>query len=117
MDNHPHPIQNPILREFDFHSNTRVVGPLIGWLRRMLYRLTAKWAVWHVMQQQNEVNQSVEQILKEYDVRLIEQDRDLTYLSRTIAELELQQHLLMKQIESQMGSTKNAAQSDESAEE
>lgn len=110
MDNHPHPIQSPLLREFDFRSNTRIVGPLIGWLRCMLYRLTAKWGVWYIIQQQNRVNQSVAQILREYDARLIEQDRDLTYLSRTIAELELQQRWLVKQVESQMQSAINDAQ-------
>lgn len=100
-----HPIQLPPLREHDFHSNVPMVGGLIGLARRMLYALTAKWGVWSVILQQNQINQAIVQYLieqrshvKELETRLIDQDRDLAQLCRTVAELEIRCRQLAKQV-------------------
>ena len=109
MDDQARPVQLPILHEHDFRSSTPIAGPLIGWLRRTAYRLSARWGVWSVIGQQNHVNRLVAQhldaqqaraardraemtqYLAELDRRLIDQDRELTQLRRTVAELELRQ--------------------------
>jgi len=103
MDDQLYPIQLPALHEHDFRSKVPVIGPLIRLARRGLYRLTSKWGVLVVIDQQNRINQMIAQYLMEYDrrrreyeARLIDQDRDLTYLSRIIAELEVRQRHLAK---------------------
>ncbi|MBI5567871.1 MAG: glycosyltransferase family 2 protein [Chloroflexi bacterium] len=77
------------LREYEFQSNTPVVGPLIVKVRRALYSLTAKWPLRVALDQQTRINQQLVQRLHEYEERLIDQDRDLAHLSRVTAEVEL----------------------------
>lgn len=111
MDDSSQPVQLPILREHEFQSHVPIVGALIGWARRSVYRLTARWGVWSVIGQQNHINQIVAQHLNEqqaigtqhrheFDRRLIELDRELTHLRRTLAELEVRQRQLAKLIPS-----------------
>jgi hypothetical protein len=89
----------PLLREHDFPSSVPVVGPLIRLVRRFLYWLTAKWAVLFLIQQQNQINQIVENWLREQESILIDLDRDLALLARTVAEIEIRQRYLEKMLE------------------
>ena len=101
MDGQFQPVELPVIREHDFQSHLPVIGPLVQFARRLLYQLTAKWGVLALIHQQNQINQIVAQYLREYDARMIEMDRDLAYLSRTMAELELQQRQLARLVQSQ----------------
>jgi hypothetical protein len=75
------------------------VGPLIRLVRRFLYWLTAKWAVWFLIQQQNQINQIIGNWLREQESILIDLDRDLALLARTVAEIEIRQRYLEKMLE------------------
>lgn len=95
------PLHLPELREHDFHSDAPVVGPLIGWVRRAVYSLTARWGVLSLIQQQASINRMIaahlfdcEARLQEYELRLSEQKRDLIQVSRTLAGWEIQQRYL-----------------------
>ncbi len=108
MNDHSHSFQLPTLHEHDFRSNVPIVGPLIGLVRRSLYSLTAKWGVWAVISQQNHINQTIVQYLIEQrhyvdqlEARLIDQDRDLAQLGRTVAELNIRHRYLAKQLQAQ----------------
>jgi GT2 family glycosyltransferase len=110
MNEHSHSFHLPTLHEHDFRSNVPIVGSLIGLVRRSLYSLTAKWGVWAVISQQNHINQTIVQYLIEQrryvdqlEARLIEQDRDLTQLGRTVAELNIRHRYLAKQLRVQTG--------------
>jgi len=89
----------PLLREHDFPSLVPLVGPLIRLVRRFLYWLTAKWAVWFLIQQQNQINQIIGNWLREQESMLIDLDRDLALLARTVAEIEIRQRYLAKSVE------------------
>ncbi len=86
----------PSLREHDFCSPVPIIGPLIQKIRLILYWLTAKWAVWVLIQQQNQINQIIEEWLREQEALLVDLDRDLALLARTVAEIEVRQRQLMK---------------------
>jgi len=93
----------PLLREHDFPSSVPVVGPLIRLVRRFLYGLTAKWAVWFLIQQQNQINRTIEDWLRAQEDRLraqdawlVDLDRDMTILARTVAEREIRQRYLAR---------------------
>ena len=110
MNGQPQPIELPVIHEHDFRSQTPLIGPLVQMVRSALYRLTAKWGVLSVIHQQNQINLDIvhylrdhEERLCEYDARIIEQDRDLAYLSRAIAELEIRQRHLVELVRSQSG--------------
>ncbi len=107
MSDRTYSLQLPLIHEHDFSSKMPVVGPLIGFIRRTLYSLTAKWAVKVVIDQQNQINQNLakqlttylnelEARLTELDARLIAQDHDLTRLSRLLAESELRQRYILQ---------------------
>jgi len=91
--------QLPLLEEFSFPSKIPVVGPLISFIRRLLYGLTARWAVWFLIQQQNQINQIIEDWLRQQEALLIDIDRNLALLARTVAEIEICQRYLMKKLE------------------
>lgn len=93
----------PELREHDFRSSFPVIGPLISLIRRILYNLTAKWGVWAVIQQQNQINRMVEEWLRNQAEIIIDLDRDLTLLARTVAEIEVRQRYLFRALQSQSG--------------
>ena len=110
MDDESHSRHLPILHEHDFRSSAPIAGRFIQWVRRGLYGLTAKWGVRVVIDQQNQINQTIVQYMQEYEARLsedearlIEQDRDLARLSRLVAELEIRQRQLTKMIDAQTG--------------
>jgi hypothetical protein len=105
MNGQPQPIELPVIHEHDFRSQMPVIGPLIQLVRRGLYALTAKWGVAAVIDQQNWINQMIVQEmdrrLRECDARLIDQDRDLAYVSRAMAELEVRHRHLLRLIQAQ----------------
>ncbi len=97
----------PLLREHDFRSPIPVIGPVIQLARRALYWLTAKWAVWVVIQQQNQINQMVEKWLYDHEALLHDQqallvdlDKDLAQLARAVAEMEVRQRYLLQRLPS-----------------
>lgn len=100
MNEQTQPMQLPTLHEHDFRSQVPLVGPLIQVMRRALYRLTAKWGVLAVIHQQTRINQMIAAYLQEHDARLIDQDRDLAHLARTVAELEVRQRYLARELSS-----------------
>lgn len=103
MTDHSQLIQLPALREHEFRSNLPLLGSLIGALRRGLYRLTAKWGVLALINQQNQINSTIadqlsgqaaqlrqhQALLTEHDARLIAQDHDMVELQHTVAEMRL----------------------------
>ena len=109
----PPVLKLPDLHEHDFRSTVPLIGPFVSFTRRWLYRLTARWGVYSVIQQQNQINYQLTQYLIDLvdrvarlerqvtddDLRLIEQDRDVAYLSRVIAELEIQQRSLLQRVQ------------------
>jgi uncharacterized protein YoxC len=97
-------------------------------MRRFLYSLTAKWAVWFLIHQQNQINQMIENRLREQESLLREQesllreqesllrkqesllidlDRDLALLTRTVAEVEVCQRYLMRILETNCTADRN----------
>ncbi len=90
----------PLLREHDFRSSVPIIGPVIQLVRRALYWLTAKWAVWVVIQQQNQINQMVEKWLHEQEALLVDLDKDLAQLARAVAEMEVRQRYLLQRLPS-----------------
>jgi len=112
MNSYHQPLELPKIREHDFQSHVPVFGPIIQFIRRALYQLTAKWGIVVVIDQQNRINQMLTQYLRELDDRLrelddrlIDQDRDLAYVSRAIAELEIQQRHLLRLIQARSDAT------------
>lgn len=103
MDDQAQPIQFPALHEHDFYSSVPIVGPLVQLVRRFLYGLAARWGVLAVIHQQTQINQRIAAYLQEYEARLVDQDRDLAYLARTVAELEIRQRYLARRMLSQAG--------------
>ena len=53
------------LSEIEFVSDTAVIGPLVAEFRRQWHNVAARWAVGHVMRQQNAFNQLAGNILSE----------------------------------------------------
>jgi hypothetical protein len=86
----------PLLREHDFRSSVPIIGPLIQWTRRVLYHLTAKWAVWVIIQQQNQINQVIEEWLRGQEAVLTDMDKDLTFIARRVAEIEIRQRYMAR---------------------
>ena len=124
MTNLP-PLQLPDLHEHDFRSTLPLVGLLISRVRQWLYDLTAKWGVYSIIQQQNRNNRELvqytaglvaqlaqlERQLADSELRLIEQDRDMAYLSRVIAELEVQRSYGSQQVQAQFDAAETAGTS------
>jgi hypothetical protein len=104
--------QLPLLEEHHFHSSAPVLGPLIAWIRNKVYNVAARWGVQTVITRQNQINAllvvqlqdmmrylgELETRLQEYEERLINQDRDLTLLARTLAEVDIRQRHLAKSL-------------------
>ena len=98
MEDQPQATQLPVLHEHDFRSSVPFVGPLIQAIRRGLYNLTAKWGILTVIEQQNQINQTIAQRLEEIEELLIEQDRDITQTARQVAEMGIRQRYLLKHL-------------------
>jgi len=86
--------QLPPLREFDFPSRVPLIGPVISFIRRLLYGLTAKWGVWYIIQQQNKINRILWERLHHLEALLLDLDRDLTAVVRIVVEIEIRQRQL-----------------------
>lgn len=70
-----------------FVSRTPVIGGVIVWFRTMWNNVSTRWYVAPILEQQNTFNQLVIQQLEAVELRLIEQDRQLTTLTHELAEL------------------------------
>jgi GT2 family glycosyltransferase len=55
----------PLFHEFEFRSNTPVVGPVLARLRSLWYSVAARWAVRYLAQQQDVYTRSLERRLME----------------------------------------------------
>lgn len=109
MEDLPQTTRLPVLHEHDFHSKVPFVGPLIQAIRRGLYSLTAKWSILTVIEQQNQINQTIEDLLiqqnreiaqrlEEIEELLIAQDRDIAQTARLVAETGIRQRYLLKNL-------------------
>ena len=108
------PLNLPPLREHDFQSTVPIVGSLIRSVRRGLYSLTAKWSTRALIQQQTDINaalvqrvnvlvqhvKTLNEQMAEQSAWLIEQDREVVALTRTVAELQAQARWLAKRRQS-----------------
>lgn len=54
---HTEVFEPPALTEYEFHSETPIIGPLVARLRDAWYGVAARWAIRHLLRQQNEINQ------------------------------------------------------------
>ncbi|MGB9872800.1 MAG: hypothetical protein ACPLYD_14240, partial [Anaerolineae bacterium] len=50
------------------------------------------------IQQQNQINQTIEAWLREQEALFIDLDRDLALLARRVAEIEIRQRQLMREV-------------------
>ena len=49
--------ESPALTEYELHSEAPVIGPLVARLRDAWFGVAARWAIRHLIRQQNEINQ------------------------------------------------------------
>lgn len=89
------PISVPPLAEHEFRSNIPVVGWLIAAFRRGWYAVGAKWALRHLMGQQQAINQ----VMAGQMMRLSQRATDI---ERTVADLDARQDSLIRSISQQM---------------
>jgi len=106
--------QLPTLQEFTFPSRIPLIGPLISLTRRVLYGVTAKWGVWAVIQQQNQINQIIEERLYAQEERLrvqgellVDIDRDFAHLAKIVAEIQVRQRNLAKILDTSRDSSQD----------
>lgn len=78
------------LEELAFQSQTAVVGGLIGRFRALWYSVAAKWAVRHLITQQNQINRLIYQSLQSQAAWLSAQDKELVSLRQQLAEVTAQ---------------------------
>lgn len=65
LENSHGKIALPALSEFQFRSRIPVLGPLIAWFRSFEYGLSSRWAVRHLIIQQETINRLIEARLTE----------------------------------------------------
>jgi GT2 family glycosyltransferase len=82
----------PKLRELEFQSDIRVIGPLISRLRALWYGVAAKWAARYLMQQQDMINRTFGHRFSEFEHRLAENAEENALLAQEIARLRLESH-------------------------
>ncbi|MGD1994492.1 MAG: hypothetical protein PVI59_14960 [Anaerolineae bacterium] len=76
-----------VVREQPFHSDLPLVGSLIAWFRTVWNGISTRWYVLPLLEQQNVLNAQVVAHLEELNGRAVALDRDLTDLTRSVAEL------------------------------
>jgi GT2 family glycosyltransferase len=96
-----------VLREYRFHSDVPLLGPLIARFREGWNSISTKWYVRVLAQQQSEFNlllldrlQELQADMNGLEGRLIDQDREGTQLHRDLAELTVQVITLNRQLAS-----------------
>jgi hypothetical protein len=75
------------IKEPAFTSQVPLLGGLIAWFRDTWNSVSTKWYVRPIVQQQNEYNRLIAEWIRDYDTRLIEQDRMQVQLTHDTAEL------------------------------
>lgn len=84
----------PSLQEFEFRSETPVIGVLIARFRSLWYSVAARWAVRYLIHQQGAINQQLSRQFLHYvtalERRLVEMVEEQTLLTREIIKLKLQ---------------------------
>lgn len=84
--------------EQPFVSTAPLVGGLIVRIRTAWNNMAGRWYVLAMFRQQNRFNQLAAAQLEEQEERLVAQDHDLTALTHTVAELELQLKQLAQRV-------------------
>ena len=84
------PLVSATLREYRFHSDVPLLGPLIVRFRECWNGISTKWYVRALAQQQSEFNLLLLDHMNELEGRLIDQDREGTQLRRDLGELTVQ---------------------------
>lgn len=79
--------RHAVVQERPFHSDKPLVGGLIAWFRTLWNSISTRWYVLPLLQQQNAFNARVAAHLEELNGRAVGIDRDLTVLTRDVAEL------------------------------
>ena len=69
----------PRLEPFEFHSSLPVIGGLVASIRSLWYGVAARWAIRHLAQQQDVVNQQQDAYI-----------RSMVTLARQVARLSLE---------------------------
>lgn len=82
--------QDWVVQELAFRSHTAVVGSLIARLRSVWYSVAAKWAIRHIIAQQNQINQLIRHALHDQATWLTTQDKELVALRQQLAEVTVQ---------------------------
>ena len=87
---------DPRLEDFEFRSDTPLVGPLVAWCRSRWYAIAAKWGVRHLAEQQEAINRrhaSRQRALEERIAKLSDENallaRENALLAGQIADLTL----------------------------
>lgn len=81
-------IELPALHEHTFQSSVPLVGPIIRALRRVLYRLTARWGVLAVIGQQTHINDMIAAYLRGHEQGLHGTSRDIQQLQSLLQQYE-----------------------------
>jgi GT2 family glycosyltransferase len=76
--------------ERPFASTTPLIGPLLARFRSVWHGVAGKWALRHVIQQQNDINRQIVTRLQLMDERLVAQDQAHSQLVYDVAEMGLQ---------------------------
>jgi hypothetical protein len=79
----------PSLQDLDFRSELPVIGPLVARLRSLWYGVAARWAVRHLVQQQQVINRQQKTIDRQQELFNQVYVRSLMTLSQEIANLSL----------------------------
>jgi GT2 family glycosyltransferase len=86
------------LQELEFHSTVPIVGPLITRFRSLWYSVAARWAVRHLIQQQEAINRQQEVINQQQEVINQQQDSYIQALKRHLTELVDENALLAREV-------------------
>ncbi len=79
-----------VWQEYQFKSQTPVVGPLIAWFRSAWHGVAGKWAIRFIAQQQSTFNLELITELSDANESMAMNDQDLVRLTRSVAELTQQ---------------------------
>jgi hypothetical protein len=89
------------VQEQPFRSQTPLIGGLIARFRQFWNSISTQWYVRPLLAQQNRFNHALLQRVQEQEARLIQQDRELSALTRDHAELTAQVVRLTRQWQEQ----------------
>ena len=83
-------LENALVEERPFTSQTPVIGPLLVWFRTQWNKISTKWYVRPLLAQQNQFNQLLVKQIEQHDWWLTTQDREQADLTLDIGLLTTQ---------------------------